>query len=94
MHSARLDKSDRLQNVLALLADGKWYSTRAIIQIADVCAVNSIASELRDNGLQVECRAVRGFRGRYEYRIPGGYTQPYPAPEGSRSTVFQTELAI
>ena len=42
MNAARLSKSDRLQRVLRLLKDRKWYSTRAIIRKAHVCAVNSM----------------------------------------------------
>ncbi|HET9680332.1 MAG TPA: hypothetical protein VFP95_07220 [Gammaproteobacteria bacterium] len=67
MHYAKLENSPRLQRALKFLRDNpRWLSTRDIIQGADVCAVNSIASELRANGLNVACRC-RG-RGIYEYR--------------------------
>lgn len=56
MHAARLSKSDRLQRVNDLLADGREYSTMEIILLANVCAVNSIASELRHNGVDIRCR--------------------------------------
>ena len=56
MHAASLDKSKRLQRVLKVLREGKALSTRTIIRIAHVCAVNSIISELRDNGIRVTCR--------------------------------------
>jgi hypothetical protein len=58
MHSARLDHSDRLQRVAALLADGREYSTLEIIEQARVCAVNSIIAELRANGIAIHCRRV------------------------------------
>ena len=60
MHAARLTKSDRLRRVLALLRDRKWHSTWEIMQKARVCAVNSIAAELRANGKPIACKA-RGF---------------------------------
>lgn len=58
MHAARLDHSDRLQRVAALLADGVPRSTLEIICGAHVCAVNSIAAELRMNGVAVACQRV------------------------------------
>ena len=69
MHSAKLEHSDRLKRVFSVLSDGKRHSTRDIIRMANVCAVNSIAAELRANGIPVECEAVAGIRGRYEYWI-------------------------
>ena len=68
MNAARLSKSDRLQRVLRLLKDRKWYSTRAIIRKAHVCAVNSIASELRSNGYRIDCRRERDV---WSYRLRG-----------------------
>lgn len=56
MHSASIDRSARLKRVDELLADGKEYSTMEIVNNAQVCAVNSIISELRDNGRQINCR--------------------------------------
>lgn len=77
MRSARLENSDRLQRVLGLLAsrarlgiaDG-WITTRQIVRLAHVCAVNSIISELRDNGCVIDCelRFVGGSK-RYFYRL-------------------------
>lgn len=67
MHSARLEKSPRLQRVLEVLQRGGWWGTRAIITEADVCAVNSVVSELRENGIDVQSRCVG--HGRYEYRL-------------------------
>ena len=56
-HSAQLSKSDRLQKVLKYLKDSsKERSTMDIIKAVNVCAVNSIISELRDNGIAIDCR--------------------------------------
>lgn len=66
MNSARIGKSPRLQRVLGLLHGGKWYSTMDIIQSARVCAVNSIISELRDNGYKIDCRRDGG---KWMYRL-------------------------
>ena len=72
MHSAAVERSPRLQRVLKLLRDGREYSTRQIVQDADVCAVNAIVAELRDNGYPVECRqVVRHGRRIWLYRLPG-----------------------
>lgn len=58
MHAARLGHSERLQRVRTLLADGVPRSTMEIIRGAKVCAVNSIAAELRHNGVPVACQRV------------------------------------
>ena len=57
LHAAKLEKSDRLQRVHKYLkgCDGEK-STRDIVQAANVLAVNSIISELRDNGIAIDCR--------------------------------------
>lgn len=59
MHAAKLKKSDRLQRVYYWLKDAKkqkeYLSTKEIIFLADVCAVNSIISELRANGKKILC---------------------------------------
>ena len=72
MHAARVERSERLQRVLLLLADGKPRTTWEIISEARVCAVNSIISELRANGFEIECRPKKGGKGIYEYRLLGG----------------------
>lgn len=56
MKSARLETSQRLQRVAALLADGRGHSTLEIMPGAGVCAVNSCVAELRDNGFSIHCR--------------------------------------
>ena len=71
IHSARLETSERLQRVLEVLSDGKPHTTREIIMAADVCAVNTIVSELRDNGCSIDCAPVKGKRGVYAYTLKG-----------------------
>ena len=56
MHAASLHRSARLQRVDAFLADGAEHSTREIIIACDVCAVNSVIAELRENGRRIETR--------------------------------------
>ena len=83
MRHARLDRSERLQRVLAVLIEWRrlgaargWITTRGIVRLAHVCAVNSCIAELRANGARIECeqRRERGVR-RFYYRLER-------APEG------------
>lgn len=67
IHYARIEESDRLRRVHKLLADGDWHGTRQIMIDADVCAVNTVISELRANGFSIDTRCVG--RGRFEYRM-------------------------
>lgn len=60
MKAAKLETSQRLQKVDALLADGAEHSTIEIIQQCGVCAVNSIIGELRENGRQINGRWLGG----------------------------------
>ena len=64
IHAATMD-SPRLKRVLAALTDyaPAELSTREIMRLANVCAVNSCIAELRDNGFDVRCQQ----RGRYFY---------------------------
>ena len=66
MHSAKLENSDRLQRVYECLLTGPK-TTMEIIQEAQVCAVNSIVSELRDNGIDIRCECLA--RGRFRYSL-------------------------
>jgi hypothetical protein len=59
MNAAKLDKSERLQRVDALLSDGREYSTQDIIDMAFVSAVSASISELRKNGRTITCRRVK-----------------------------------
>ena len=57
MHYAKLDKSARLQRVYEYLNRSKSEKTTMdIIKAANVCAVNSIISELRRNGFEIKTR--------------------------------------
>ena len=64
MHYARLKNSPRQQVMLSILSDGQEHSTAEIQDTSKdcyetrVCAVNSVASELRMNGIHVRCRQV------------------------------------
>ena len=70
MHAARLSNSPRLRRVLSALEENPGgLTTMELIDRANVCAVNSIASELRANGISVECLPVKGQRGVYRYRL-------------------------
>ena len=65
MHAAKREHSPP-QRVNALLSDGQEYSTRDIVDCANVCAVNAIISELRANGCQITTR----WPDRCEMRTP------------------------
>lgn len=67
IHYAKIDESERLQRAHRLLCDGAWHSTRDIMRAADVCAVNTVITELRCNGYDIVTRCVG--RGRYEYQM-------------------------
>ena len=83
MHAARLDRSPRLQRVLAVLQDGREYTTRDIVVRARVCAVNSCAAELRANGYDIRCRQLADEGGRvWIYRL----VQPPAGPGGAEAT--------
>ncbi len=66
MNCATLENSQRLQRVLKYLADGKRHSTLEIVHGARVCAVNSIVSELRGNGIKIGCTREKGV---YFYQL-------------------------
>ena len=66
MNSAQLAKSKRLQRVLSVLSDREPHTTMELIIRANVCAVNSIVSELRDNGLDIRCQR-QGDRWSYQW---------------------------
>lgn len=66
-HAANIGSSERLQKVLDVLQDRSWHSTFDIMILTSLCAVGSAISELRANGIEVECRCAG--TGRYEYRL-------------------------
>ena len=69
IHYAKIENSDRLRRVLAVLSDGKPHSTLEIIAYARVCAVNSCIAELRMNGFRIQCR--QAGRERFEHTLLG-----------------------
>lgn len=56
MNHANLDRSERLQRVLAYLSDGREHTTRDIIRGTGQCAINSIAAEIRAQGHDIRVR--------------------------------------
>jgi hypothetical protein len=56
MNAASIESSERLNRVLGLLSQGGEFSTLDIIKNANVCAVNSIIAELRQNGFEINCQ--------------------------------------
>jgi hypothetical protein len=66
MHYAFIFSSQRLWRVFCFLKSGKWHSTRQIISGAHVCAVNSIMSEIRANGINYEVKREKNI---YYYRL-------------------------
>lgn len=56
MNAASIESSERLNRVLDLLSLGGEFTTLDIIKNANVCAVNSIISELRQNGFEIDCQ--------------------------------------
>ena len=56
MNAASIESSERLNRVLNLLSLGGEFTTLDIIKNANVCAVNSIISELRQNGFDINCQ--------------------------------------
>lgn len=81
MHSARLATSPRLQRALRVLqeADGE-ISTFDLSRLAEICAVNSVISELRANGAEIICRQeVKDGQRRFLYTLsksPGNHASP------------------
>ena len=72
MNHAHLATSPRLQRALAVLRArrGRWTTTRTLLRAANICAVNSVIAELRENGIAVECeQRVEGGRRRWAYRL-------------------------
>jgi hypothetical protein len=56
MKAASIERSSRLNRVLDLLSKGGEFTTLDIIKSANVCAVNSIIAELRQNGFGINCQ--------------------------------------
>ena len=71
MNAAKFERSGRLQRVVTLLKQGGEHSTRDIIRHAHVCAVNSIAGELRQQGFNIPKAKRRG--GNFYYKLNRPY---------------------
>ena len=90
VNAARLERSSRLRRVCELLCDGREYSTLEIVEGARVCAVNSIVSELRANGLIIKCRQAVASHGEriWLYRLTsparGDITHPSPNQQSAK----------
>lgn len=76
MHAAHIEHSDRLRRVYALLRDGRPRTTLDIVREAGVCAVNSIAAELRANGVRIACQRAGNL---WWYWIADPDPAPLPA---------------
>jgi hypothetical protein len=66
IHYGRVENSDRLKRFLDVLSQGPA-TTREIIERGHVCAVNSIAAELKAQGYVIDCKPVS--RGVFEYKL-------------------------
>ncbi len=78
MHHARLHTSPRLRRTLKVLQEAQGeMTTYELSRAADICAVNSVIAELRENGAEITCRqAVKDGQRRFYYRLmksPKGY---------------------
>ena len=72
MHHAKIETSDRLQRLLALLRQGGWWTTRQLMLGTGSCAQATDISELRSNGFDIESRQVTSVfykRQVWSYRI-------------------------
>lgn len=58
MSHADFNKSKRLQKVYQCLLSGPK-TTREIINLTGVCAVNSIVHELRQNNIDIHCKLIK-----------------------------------
>lgn len=78
MHHACLHTSPRLRRTLKVLQEAQGeMTTYELSRAADICAVNSVIAELRENGAEITCRqAVKDGQRRFYYRLmksPKGY---------------------
>ncbi|WP_299370496.1 hypothetical protein [uncultured Tateyamaria sp.] len=71
MRYGRLKSSPRLQRALKALQDAQGeLSTMQWAQAAKICAVSSVAAELRANGAQISCRqATEDGQRRWYYTL-------------------------
>lgn len=70
MNHAIIEKSPRLQRTLKLLRTGREYSTKEVSRGAHIEAVSATISELRAQGVKVDCnRRKTNGRLRWYYRM-------------------------
>ncbi|MBF9049914.1 hypothetical protein GTA62_12920 [Roseobacter sp. HKCCD9010] len=71
MHHARLHTSPRLRRALKVLQEARGeITTYELSRAADICAVNSVIAELRENGAEITCRqAIRDGQRLFYYRL-------------------------
>lgn len=88
MHAASLAESPRLRTVVELLlrVGPRGATTREIIEAAEVCAVNSVVSEIRKNGIGVECRYERTTKTRQRV-----YRYILISPDDAREVLAEAE---
>jgi len=73
MNAARLENSPRLQQILNTLTDGCWHTSWELSRRYNRCAISTDISELRANGVTIECMRVEGHDGKrsaWAYQIP------------------------
>jgi len=73
MNAAQLKNSPRLRRILTTLLDGHWVTSWALSQLHHRCAISTDISELRANGVTIDCKRVEGYDGKltvWAYQIP------------------------
>lgn len=58
IHYAKLSSSKRLQKLHRLLSTGGEYTTHEISRLAGIQAVSAAITELRRNGISINCRFI------------------------------------
>ena len=73
MHHAKIETSNRLQKLLALLRQGGWWTTKELMLRTGSVAQATDISELRSNGFDIESRRLTSVmdvrRQVWSYRI-------------------------
>ena len=59
MHHAKIETSDRLQTLLAILRQGGWWTTKELMRRTGSVAQATDISELRSNGFDIESRRLK-----------------------------------
>ena len=56
IHAAKINRSERLQKALGLLADGNWHSTLEVSRVANTVCPGTTIQELKANLFRIESR--------------------------------------